>query len=267
MRRAPLWPRSYTARKYLELLHLLRAHPVTDEQRDTLYGEIRRLIRAASCTLADRLDRRPVSVVCVPESPQDFHARVVGAVARDGYRDPAWSRWTTWPFDGDVSVCQLDPPAAEEPSRQGESGLPCPVCDERAASIWHDEHFRLGVPPEPTGLPFAAWLMPLQHGDLSDLDDDRAARLGVLLVHLERAVRTALHVPRVQVARWGDGAAHLHLYVYARPTGQLQLRGTFLSHWDDLLPRVPTEMRDADAALVAAALARTAGGVALRPSA
>jgi len=201
----------------------------------------------------------------MPESPQEFHARVVAEVADKGYRDADWSHWMTWPFDGELSVRPLAAPSLPEPPRAGEGDRPCDTCVPTVAPIWQDELFRIGLGHQPTGLPFAAWLMPHEHGDLDDLDDAAAARMGVLLVHLDRAIRTVLDVGRVQIARWGDGGSHLHLYVYARPAGLLQLRGTFLSHWDDLLPPVPPEIRDADAALVAAELVRTAGGTMAAP--
>src|SRR5262249_62025925 len=54
-----------------------------------------------------------------------------------------------------------------------------------------------------------------------------AAELGVMTVRLERAIRSLDGVARVHVNRWGDGAAHLHLWFLARPYGRLQLRGTF----------------------------------------
>ncbi|MGI8530900.1 MAG: hypothetical protein ACR2KO_15655 [Geodermatophilaceae bacterium] len=196
----------------------------------------------------------------MPETPAEFHARVTAAVQAAGYRDWDVSQWMTWPFDGELTMRPLDPPVLPEPPRGGEGNRSCAVCEPSHPPIWSDEHFRLGLGHEPTGLPFAGWLMPHEHLDVGDLDDERAARLGVLLVRLDRAIRRVLHVSRVQVARWGDGQAHGHLYVYARPTGLLQLRGTFLSHWDELLPPVPDDIRDADAALVAAELARTAGG-------
>lgn len=40
----------------------------------------------------------------------------------------------------------------------------------------------------------------------------------------------------------------------------LQLRGTFLSHWDDLLPPVPEDQFRADQRRVVVRLADTAGG-------
>lgn len=196
----------------------------------------------------------------MPETPLEFHAWVATEVAAHGYRDSNWSQWTTWPFDGELSVRPLDPPSLPEPPRAGEDDRPCDTCVPTLAPIWQDEDFRLGLGHQPSGLPFAAWLMPHAHGDLGDLDDAAAARMGVILVHLDRAIRTVLDVGRVQIARWADGGSHLHFYVYARPTGLLQLRGTFLALWDDLLPAVPADIRDANAALVAGELARTAGG-------
>ena len=37
------------------------------------------------------------------------------------------------------------------------------------------------------------------------------------------------------MSRWGDGSYHLHLWLMPRPFGALQLRGTFLPLWMDLL--------------------------------
>lgn len=58
-------------------------------------------------------------------------------------------------------------------------------------------------------------------------------------VHLDRAIRIVLDIGLVQITRWADAGSHLHLYVYARLGGLLQMRGTFLALWDDLLPAVP----------------------------
>jgi hypothetical protein len=65
---------------------------------------------------------------------------------------------------------------------------------------------------------------------------------------------------RAHVSRWGDGAAHQHIFFFARPEGFRQLRGTCLAVWDDLLPAVPDEQRDRDAAAVAQTLAGSHGG-------
>jgi hypothetical protein len=66
-------------------------------------------------------------------------------------------------------------------------------------------------------------------------------------------------VARVHVNRWGDGSAHLHLWFLARPYGRLQLRGTFLSLWDEILPSIPEYQWRENLALVAAWLAEFGG--------
>ena len=102
--------------------------------------------------------------------------------------------------------------------------------------------------------------MPRRHTDLSGLTDSEAARMGVLLANLERAIVEVLDVPRIHASRWGDGSEHLHWWIYGRPTGVLQLRGTFLALWEDLLPvRDATEERQ-DIDLVMARLVDLAGG-------
>lgn len=77
------------------------------------------------------------------------------------------------------------------------------------------------------------------HLDLGDLPNLLAAELGVMTVRLERAIRSLDEVAQVHVNRWGDGAAHLHLWFLGRPAGQLQLRGPFLAMWDEILEPVP----------------------------
>lgn len=52
------------------------------------------------------------------------------------------------------------------------------------------------------------------------------------------------------------------MFVYARPEGFGELRGTMMAVWDDVLPPVPVAHRDADAGAVARALAASYGGTA-----
>jgi diadenosine tetraphosphate (Ap4A) HIT family hydrolase len=119
------------------------------------------------------------------------------------------------------------------------------------------------VPFQPTALPLVTYLMPRRHADLGDLTVDEARRCGELLTYLERAACDVLDVPRVQVARYGEGAEHLHWWLLARPTGALDLRGGHLFLWDQVLPaREPTDRR-ADLDLLAARLVELAGGEAL----
>ena len=104
------------------------------------------------------------------------------------------------------------------------------------------------------------------HLDLGDLPNLLAAELGVMTVRLERAIRSLDGVARVHVNRWGDGSAHLHMWFLARPYGRLQLRGTFLSLWDDILPVIPEPQWRENLALVAAWLAEFGGQAIAEPA-
>lgn len=203
------------------------------------------------------------------EDRYQWYDRTSREVERTGFRSWDSAAWTTWPFDGEVSVRPLQSPVGAEPAREGAGGDGCAQCEKSALPdpsayvAWRDDLAMLGAPFDGTSLPFLAFLMPRRHADLSDLTEAEAARLGQLQTYLERAVTEVLDVPRVQMCRWGDGSEHLHWWVYGRPAGVLQLRGTFLSHWEDLLPqREPAALR-ADVDLVAARLAELAGGEAL----
>ena len=118
----------------------------------------------------------------------------------------------------------------------------------------------------PTGLPMVLILECRSHLDLGDLTNLLAAELGVMTVRLERAIRSLDGVARVHVNRWGDGAAHLHMWFLARPYGRLQLRGTFLSLWDDILPVIPEHQWRENLALVAAWLAEFGGKAIAEPA-
>jgi len=205
----------------------------------------------------------------VPETPAEWYERVRAGIDADGYRDVDWRSWRSWPFDGSLWVRPLDPPATTEPPRAGAGGNDCAQCERSQGAaaadylVWRDELFMLGLPFEASSLPLAMFLMTRRHTDLSGLTPDEAQRMGTLLVEVERAACQVLAVPRIQAVRWGDGSEHLHWWLMARPTGMLQLRGTFLSHWDDLLPRQPAEPARADAEFVARRLVERVGGEAL----
>lgn len=204
----------------------------------------------------------------MPESRQQWFARVSAAVAREGYRENDMQQWGSWPWVGSLTPKALEAPADAEPPRHGAGGVDCGQCVGAASLdpgyvVWHDELFILGLPFEPRGLPFALFLMPRRHAELADLTAEEASRQGQLLAAIDAAAQEVLDVPRMQVALWGDGSEHLHWWLYARPTGMLQLRGTFLSHWDDLLPAAPAAQFRADQVLVAQELAGRAGGKAV----
>jgi hypothetical protein len=159
-----------------------------------------------------------------------------------------------------MRVKGLAEPVAVEPPRSGEDASDCVACNTPdEAYIWVGERWRVRAMDRPTGLPMVLILECRSHLDLGDLPNLLAAELGVMTVRLERAVRSLDDVARVHVNRWGDGSAHLHLWFLARPYGRLQLRGTFLSLWDDILPVIPEAQWRQNLAHVAAWLAEFGG--------
>ncbi len=204
----------------------------------------------------------------MPESPQQWYARISAALDADGYRSTDLTQWPSWPWTGELTVKSLDPPADAEPQRRGAGGVDCRQCvssrdPDSGYLVWRDQLWMIGLPFEPSALPFAAFLMPRRHADLQDLTPAESARQGELLTAVERAACAVLAVPRIQVARWGDGSEHLHWWMFARPTGQLQLRGTFLALWDDLLPGGDGATTRSNGHLWAAKLVELAGGEAV----
>jgi hypothetical protein len=198
----------------------------------------------------------------VTETPDEFYARALAHADAEGRLPvPPQSEWDIFPFELDgLRTRALQPPVVPEPPRGGEGGNPCRRCDEPDAdAVWSDDRWVLVGFREPLGLPFGASLMPKAHLDLGDLDDTHAAELGVLTVRLDRAIRALGGIGRVHVCKWGDGGAHLHLLFLARPEGLLQLRGSNLALWEEMLPRTPEDVMAARLRTVARALAEHGG--------
>ena len=145
----------------------------------------------------------------------------------------------------DDSTCPFEPPwrarrlgpAADEPPRAGESGTVCGGCavvDEDA--IWANERWRLRSKEE-TSIPGTVILETRDHLDsFTSLSSVHLAEFGPLVAAVERCLLDLGDVSRVHISRWGDGSSHFHVYLYPRPRGRLQLRGTFLAIWELLLP-------------------------------
>ena len=175
-------------------------------------------------------------------------------------RFPDFVSWPSFPLEGDLRLKPLEPVADAEPPREGEDASDCVACNAKdEAYIWVSERWRVRAMDRPTGLPVVLILESRSHLDLGDLPNLLAAELGVMTVRLERAIRSLDDVARVHVNRWGDGAAHLHLWFLARPVGRLQLRGSFLSLWDEILPPISEERWRENLAHVAAWLAEFGG--------
>jgi diadenosine tetraphosphate (Ap4A) HIT family hydrolase len=193
----------------------------------------------------------------VTPSAQDFHDRAVAAADAEGRLPvPEQAMWEIFPFEPDsLRVKPLDPLTLPEPPRNGDGGRECWRCehpDERV--VWANERWTL-MPFDESRLPFAAMLMPRQHLDLGDLDDAMAAELGVLSVRMVRAVEALDAIGRVHFYKFGDGGAHLHAFLLGRPAGMLQLRGSCLTLWEEMLPILPAEDAAAAVAVAVDALA------------
>jgi hypothetical protein len=194
-------------------------------------------------------------------SPDEFYARARAVGDADG-RLPL-ARMTGWdisPFEQEgLRVSPLRPPVLPEGPRQGEDPADCRACRSAGEGIWFNDRWRLARVAG-TGVPLVLMLYPLGHYDMADLPDELAAELGVLSAHVVRHMEGLANVSRAHVYRIGDGAAHLHVWFFARPQGQAQLYGSWLVVWDDLLPEYPADAADADAAIVADALLASCGG-------
>jgi diadenosine tetraphosphate (Ap4A) HIT family hydrolase len=193
------------------------------------------------------------------ERAEELYARALAAADPDGRLPmPPVADWETFPFDGEIRVRPLRPPA-DEPPRLGEDPADCWRCLRgEDDAIWSDDRWLLTPLEKPSGLPVIVILQPRAHCDLGDLPSELAAELGPLLVRVERAVDAVGEIGRVHVGRWGDGSAHLHFWFIARPARMPQLRTSFAAIWDDILPPLPDELWRSNLAAVARSLA--AGG-------
>jgi diadenosine tetraphosphate (Ap4A) HIT family hydrolase len=207
----------------------------------------------------------------VPETPQEFYDRVTEYVgSQPGGRLPVPVELTgsdIFPFEADgLQIRALEPPVVPEPARQGEAdNSDCARCSRGDSdALWANDRWLL-TPAGIDSLPWSAMLQPRDHLDFGELTPELAAEMGQLIVMVERAVKQLPGIARVHVNIVGDGARHLHVWLWARPLGQLQLRGSCIIEWSDVLPPSPAAIRDADAQRVASLLAEFAGGTA-RPA-
>ena len=210
------------------------------------------------------------------ETIEDYYARVMAAADDEGrlaIPSDGIPYWEIFPFEAEgLRLKPVGPLAEVEEPRDGEGGKRCRTCnqvDERNsvyAEVWRDDHWRISTAP-PSGAPLVLMLVPQNHHDFTTLPMDRAAEMGQIMVALGAAIEALPSVARVHVSKWGDGGAHAHIFFFARPTRMPQLRGTMMAVWDDFLPAVPEEVRDANARAVIQELVRTYGGRALGRSA
>ena len=197
----------------------------------------------------------------MPESPQEYYERVLATADADHrLPSPDMTGWAAiFPYEiGSLRIAPLSPPEPEPP-RAGTDGIDCKDCRRGRATVWTDDDWSLSLLPQASGV-LVLMLRPFEHVDLTGLPDQLAADLGRLSAHLARAIESLPHVARAHVMRIGDGAEHLHIWFFARPAEQLQMRGSALVLWDDILPPIPEQIRQADGRSIASALAASYGG-------
>src|SRR4029079_7666719 len=119
-------------------------------------------------------------------------------------RMPPVETWESFPFEGELTVRPLAPPAERESSREGPDGVDCWACDASDEDyVWTTERWRLRPIDPPSGLPVVLLLEPREHiAEPGDLPDELAAELGVLLARIEGAVRSIGEIGCVHVCRW-----------------------------------------------------------------
>ncbi|RLV47797.1 hypothetical protein D9V37_16855 [Nocardioides mangrovicus] len=194
----------------------------------------------------------------MPESPEEFYARISAAAGADGRLPlPDMSDWRQFPWevvDGTLVAKVLQPPVDAEEPREGTD--PCRVCRSYGSdrTIWENDHFFVSMLGSHS-LPLVLFLQTKEHLDFPELDDDLAAECGRLEVTLCRIMEALPHIGRVHVMRIGDGAEHMHDWFIARPERFAQIIGSLAVEWDEILPPVPEEIRRADAHEVARHLA------------
>jgi hypothetical protein len=202
-----------------------------------------------------------------PESAEDFYARVAAATGPDGRLAVAVEEmpgWDIFPYEIDsLRLKPLQPLADAEPPRHGEDPAECFCAGDEAAAddgvVWSNERWVLHLDTR-MKLPIAVNLGPREHCDLPTVPEHLAGEMGTLIVAVSAAIESLPSVGRVQLAKYGDGGAHLHLFLFGRPARILQFRGSPLLDWEENLPPVPLEVHRANAEHVAERLLASVGG-------
>ncbi|MGI8524222.1 MAG: hypothetical protein ACR2K3_13090 [Nocardioides sp.] len=203
-----------------------------------------------------------------PESAEDYYARIAAATDGDDRLAVAVEEmpgWDIFPFEIDsLRIKPLQPLADEEPPRGGEDPATCWCASEPDPGfleqrVWGNGRWWLTLNTD-MKLPIAMNLVPAHHCDLTDVPDGLADEMGRIIVVVSAAVEALPSVGRVQIAKYGDGGAHLHLFFFGRPARMLQLRGSPMLDWEENLPAVPLEVLRANAEFVAERVVDRIGG-------
>ncbi len=189
---------------------------------------------------------------------RDFLDRAQAAVDDDG-RLPlgGMTEWDVFPFENeDLQARPLTQYADPEPDRR-KSPKDCQTCAalDRAELVLHTGDRLAVIRPGGSNLPFVSNVVSRRHEPLDDLDDDGQVELGRLIGRTYAAMRALDGIGNVHVNKWENGTGHLSVTFLGRPLGVLQLRGSNLASWADMLPPTPAVELAARAEQVRAALA------------
>jgi len=154
----------------------------------------------------------------------------------------------TLPYTEPLTVRPPEELVIPEPPRRGEpGGEPCGICSGSTTSaVWSNDNWSLH-PPVGGSLLGAVWLASREHVDsFMDLSETAAGEFVKVVANVERGILSLGGVARVHLYRWGDGAAHFHVWMLPRPLGMLDAKGMMLPLWEDALPnRTDDELRAA----------------------
>ncbi len=155
--------------------------------------------------------------------------------------------------EGTVPTHSLAEPVIPEPSRHGEGDRPgCSACTREPdeLEVYRDDLWRVGVLGE-RAFVGTCMLVPLRHCDgVNGLNNAELATYGPMVAAITRALMERPQgtvgfgdgrVGRVHSHLWNDGGAHLHQWFFPRPLGYLDLLGSVLVEWEEVLPPASPE--------------------------
>jgi hypothetical protein len=169
----------------------------------------------------------------------------------------AMPAWDVFPFEQDgLTPKAMGERVVPEPSRLRDPA-DCRTCQALAREdlVLHTGDRLAVIRPPGTSLPFVANVVTREHELIGDLDDDGHVELGRLLGRTFAAVSALDGVGNVHLTKWENGGGHFSMNVMARPLGVLELQGSNLPIWADMLPNIPQDEYDERAEVVRAALA------------
>lgn len=150
--------------------------------------------------------------------------------------------------ENELPLKELSRPVPVEPPLNGVGGVDCWACapPQDGWTVYEDDLWRVRALTQDRTFPGSAMLTTQRHAtSITDLTQEEAATYGPMCQRITRALLDRPAGPvgfgdgrvgRVHMHFWGDGGEHFHLWFFPRPYGYLDLRGSFLVEWEELLP-------------------------------